>query len=235
MLFGEEAIEGAAQRDHAQLVARVPAEGAAAMGPVGSAAGEPGPPADFRDVDVDSLQMTQPRSVGVEHVGLHALTELGLIETLKDLGVNGVLRATIIGNVIGRMGHPGSELATWNWLQPCSALGELLELDFLSRSHRRLYRASDVLMKHREAIETRLFSRVRTLFDLQETVTDLINTCFAGAAGANRQARRGRSKEPSASATAARCLSAKPLSPNPISWRPIARSASAPHQEERRN
>ncbi|MCM8626647.1 hypothetical protein, partial [Accumulibacter sp.] len=39
-----EAIERAARRDHAQLVARVPAVGAAAMGPVGSAAGEPGPP-----------------------------------------------------------------------------------------------------------------------------------------------------------------------------------------------
>ena len=60
-----------------------------------------------------------------------------------------------------------------------------------------LYRASDVLMKHREVIETRLFSTARTLLDLQETVTlyDLSNTYFEGEAKHNRRARRGRSKE----------------------------------------
>jgi hypothetical protein len=142
--------------------------------------------ADFQEVDVDSLQMTQPRSVGVEHVGLHAASELGLIETLNELGVNGVVQASILGNLIGRMGQPGSELATWNWLQQHSALGELIDVDFLSMSHMSLYRASDVLMKHREVIETRLFSTARTLFDLQETVTlyDLSNTYFEGEAKA---------------------------------------------------
>jgi len=192
-----EPIERAAQRYHAQLVARAPAMDAAAEGPVASAAGEPRPAVDFQEVDVDSLQMTQPRSVGVEHVGLHALTELGLLDTLQGLGINGVVQASIMGNLIGRMGQPGSELATWNWLQQHSALGELLDVDFLSMSHMSLYRASDVLMKHREVIEARLFSSVRTLFNLQETVTlyDLSNTYFEGEANGNRKARRGRSKE----------------------------------------
>ena len=190
-----EQVERAAQNYHAQLVARAPTI-ALAAGAVGSVC-EPRPPADFQEVDVDSLQMTQPRSVGVEHVGLHAMTELGLIETLSELGVNGVLQASIIGNVIGRMGQPGSEIATWNWLRQHSALGELIDVDFLSMSHMCLYRASDVLMKHREVIETRLFSTARTLFDLQETVTlyDLSNTYFEGEASLNRKARRGRSKE----------------------------------------
>jgi hypothetical protein len=64
-------------------------------------------------------------------------------------------------------------------------------------SHMSLYRASDVLMKHREVIETRLFSSLQTLFDLEETVTlyDLTNTYFEGEATGNRKARRGRSKE----------------------------------------
>ncbi len=48
-------------------------------------AGEPRPSADFQEVDVDSLQMSNP-AVGVEHVGLHAASALGLIETLNDLG-----------------------------------------------------------------------------------------------------------------------------------------------------
>ena len=191
-----ESIERTAQRYHAQLVARAPTILSATEGAAGLA-GKPRRSADFQEVDVDSLQMTQPRSVGVEHVGLHAASALGLIETLNDLGVNGVVQASILGNLIGRMGQPGSELATWNWLQQHSALGELMDVDFLSMSHMGLYRASDVLMKHREVIETRLFSTARTLFDLQETVTlyDLSNTCFEGEAQLNRKARRGRSKE----------------------------------------
>jgi transposase len=141
--------------------------------------------------------MTQARSVGVEHVGLHAASELGLIETLNDLGVNGVVQASIMGNLIRRMGQPGSELATWNWLQQHSALGELMDVASCRCRTCCLYRASDVLMKHREVIETRLFSTARTLFDLQETVTlyDLSNTYFEGEAQLNRKARRGRSKE----------------------------------------
>jgi hypothetical protein len=50
----------------------------------------PRPPVTFVEVDIDSLQVMQPRSVGVEHVGLHALTELGIIDQLRELGVNGV-------------------------------------------------------------------------------------------------------------------------------------------------
>jgi hypothetical protein len=129
-LHCSEHIERAAQRYHAQLVARAPVVASATEGGTAGSAGEPRPPADFQEVDVDSLQMTQPRSVGVEHVGLHAASELGLIETLNELGVNGVVQASILGNLIGRMGQPGSELATWNWLQQHSALGELLDVDF---------------------------------------------------------------------------------------------------------
>ena len=166
-------IESAAQRYAGQLIVRAPISD-----PVAQAR----PPVTFVEVDIDSLQVMQPRSVGVEHVALHALTELGIIDQLRELGVNGVLRASIIGNLIGRMGHPGSERATWNWLQKQSALGELIDVDFLSMSHMALYRGSDVLMKHREAIEARLFGTVRTLFGLEETITlyDLTNTYFEG-------------------------------------------------------
>ena len=44
----------------------------------------------------------------------------------------------------------------------------------------RLYRASDALMAHREAIEHHLFDRAMDLFDFHPTVAlyDLTNTCF---------------------------------------------------------
>jgi transposase len=88
-------------------------------------------------------------------------------------------------------------LASWNWLCQTSALGELLDVDFEGLSPRRLYRASDALVKHRARIEAQLFERVRDLFGLEETITlfDLTNTYFEGEAAAQPMAVRGRSKE----------------------------------------
>lgn len=59
------------------------------------------------------------------------------------------------------------------------------------------YRASDVLMRHREAIEAALFARVSELFGLDWTVTlyDLTNTYFEGEAPSHPKAQRGHSKE----------------------------------------
>ncbi len=150
----------------------------------------------YAEVDVDSLELSQPRSVGVEHVGLHAAVELGLEEKLTELGVNGVMRASILGLVIGRMAKPASELATWGWLREHSALGELIDTDFNAMPLMRLYRASDELLKHRAEIEQHVFERARCLFHLEETITlyDLTNTYFEGDCTASKAA-RGRSKE----------------------------------------
>jgi transposase len=188
-------IEQAAQRYAGQLIARAPQPEQTADPCAPAVAAQS--PSDYQDVDINSLQLTQPRSVGVEHVGLHALTQLGLVEKLTELGINGVMRATILGNLIGRMAKPASELSTWHWLQTQSALGELLDVDYEGMSHMSLYRASDTLMCHRSAIEEHLFGTLQALFGLEETVTlyDLTNTYFEGAADANPKAAHGRSKE----------------------------------------
>ena len=152
---------------------------------------------DVQSVDVDSLALTQPRSVGVEHVALHAIAQLGLVDKLTALGIPAVGRACILGNLIARMAAPASELASWEWLQANSALGELLDVDFGALSHMRLYRASDALMHHRDTIEAHVFGAVTTLFAIEETVTlyDLTNTYFEGSAEGNDKAVHGHSKE----------------------------------------
>ncbi len=177
-----EAVETHAQALAARLVARAPA-----------AAGT----AEFVEVDVNSVELVQPRSVGVEHVGLHALAQLELEPLLASLGLNAITRAMILIQIVGRMAAPGSELATWNWLNDASALPELLDLSLPDLSIMRLYRAADALVKHQGAIEAHLFGRVRDLFGLEATVTlyDLTNTYFEGAAAAIPKARRGHSKE----------------------------------------
>ena len=182
-----ERIEAAAQRYAGQLVMSAPT--------IERTAAAPAP--DFREIDVDSVEDRQPRSVGVEHVGLAAMNQLGFVEKLRELGLNGASRAAVIGNVIGRMAKPASELATWKWLQRESGLGELIDVNFQAMSLMRLYRASDALVKHRAGIEDHLFARLRTLFALEETVTlyDLTNTYFEGQCAGNPKAALGRSKE----------------------------------------
>jgi hypothetical protein len=208
MLAEPEAIETLAQRYAARLIVAGP----------GSNAPEPAPPAVplavpsgpsaspaksavsnpvFAEVDVASLELTRPRSVGVEAAGLAAMDWLGIDPILADLGFNGIQRAAVAGSLIGRMAAPGSELATWRWLGERSALGELLGVNFDTMPLMQLYRISDLLVRHRDKIEEALFGRIQDLFGLPVTVTlyDLTNTYFEGTAAGNTKAALGRSKE----------------------------------------
>lgn len=182
-----------AESEAQRLVARLIAQEASLM-PAASASSESG---DYQSIDVDSMALVRPRSVGVEQLGLWAMAEAGMIELLEGLGFNGPQQAAAIGLIIGRMAAPGSELATYRWLGETSALGELLDIDYETMSLMQLYRCSDRLMQHREVIEGHLFNQITELFGLSCTVTlyDLTNTYFEGEASHNPKAKRGRSKE----------------------------------------
>jgi transposase len=152
---------------------------------------------DIQPVDVNSLEMTRPRTVGVEHAALWAMEQVRFLQLLEEIGLNGPQRAAAIGLIVGRMAEPGSELATHGWLCRRSGLGELIDTDFETMSLMQLYRASDLMMRKRDILESRLFSRVHDLFGLSCTVTlyDLTNTYFEGEAAGNPKAMRGHSKE----------------------------------------
>lgn len=180
-------LEGHAQHIYSQLIAlRAPLLASQDQGD-----------SDFQEVDVNSVQLTKPRSVGVEHVSLEALKDLELPKILERAGLNGAQQSAALGNIVARMCHPQSEWASGKWLSDSSALGELLDFDFESMSHMQLYRASDLLLKNKEKIEDALFNRVQDLFGFTPTVTlyDLTNTFFEGQAAGNAKAKRGRSKE----------------------------------------
>jgi len=155
--------------------------------------GRPDQGVDYHSVDLDSLELLRPRSVAIEHVALAALRQVGLDEKLAALGFNGPQGAAAIATLVARMAAPGSELATHQWLQVQSALGELIEYDFLRMEFKALYRISDQLLKHKAALEGFLYERERTLFDFEEIITlyDLTNTYFEG----NANAHLGKSKE----------------------------------------
>ncbi|MDX8383547.1 MAG: IS1634 family transposase [Ghiorsea sp.] len=152
---------------------------------------------DYCDVDINSLESSNLRSVGVEHLAYQALESLQLDTKLKELGFNASEVSAAMGTIIGRMAAPGSERSTHRWLQQESGLGDLIGSDFNQCSLSRMYRVSDLLLKHRDALETHLFERERDLFNLDCTITlyDLTNTFFEGGCQSNDLAARGRSKE----------------------------------------
>ncbi len=152
------AVEKAAQHIAAQLIAQqasaTPTVSAVADEP--SAPVEPGTivvpvqvaPTDMQTVDVDTLELSRPRTVGVEQVGLWALQQLDFMALMTSLGISGVQTAAIAGSMIARMAGVGSELATYKWLIKQSALGELIDADYEALSLMTLYRAADTLWKH---------------------------------------------------------------------------------------
>ena len=160
-------VEKAAQRIAAQLIEQravviktpLADEGhsSPAESPVAPVESVAAAPADLQAVDVDSLELTRPRTVGVEQLGLWAMQQLNFLDLLAQLGINGAHIAAIVGSIIGRMAGVGSELATHNWLMKQSALGELLEVDYQSLPLMTMYRAADALWKHSTRIEQTLF------------------------------------------------------------------------------
>ena len=202
-------VEAAAQRYAAQLQPRVtpvldetPAatsrsvEGSAAFSePVRRESGVASVASDL--VHADTLELLDPRSVGVESLALHAIAELGIAETLRAVGVDRVSVAAAVGQIVARMAHPASELATHAWLQRRSGLGELWGFDFQRLSLTRLYQVADVLWRQHEPLETALYQRVSAVFDLHDTIAlyDLTNTYFEGLAAGIASAKRGHSKE----------------------------------------
>jgi hypothetical protein len=187
-------VEAQAQRYAAQIIARQGLE-ADTGGEAATAAAE-----RFQEVDLSTLDLVRLRRVGVEHAALTALRQLGFEDKLAELGFNRPQIAASVGNVVGRIAAPASELATDDWLRQRTALGELIGYDYEAMGLQQLYRSSDALLKHRDALETletHLFGTAQSLFGLTEAITlyDLTNTYFEGVAGDIAKAKRGRSKE----------------------------------------
>lgn len=152
---------------------------------------------DLRSVDLCSLELMNSRTVGGEAVALSALRQVKLDEKLHALGFNPKQISAAMGNIIGRMVQPGSELSTHQWLQEHSALGELLDCDYAQQSLSALYRASDLLWKHHAEIESFVYRQHCAQFNVEETITlfDLTNTFFEGTGKYNDHTAYGHSKE----------------------------------------
>jgi len=153
--------------------------------------------ADFNTIDVTSIEQSEPRTVGSEHLLLQMADQLGLQNKLKELGLSKKEIALSLGTIIARATAPASERATHTWLTQHSGLGELIDYDFQKSSLNNLYEISDVLLQHKEALEKHLEITEEKFHGYQNTITlyDLTNTYMEGQAKGNPKAAHGVSKE----------------------------------------
>jgi transposase len=152
---------------------------------------------DYQRVDIDTIDNELPRSVGAEHVVCETIRVLGLDDLLITLGFNKPARDAALGVIAARLIAPSSERAAHVWLQTMSALDDLLDADFGTLSQDRVYRVSDMLLRHKKEIEDHLRVKECRLFNLEEKILlyDLTNTFFEGTGKYNGKAHFGVSKE----------------------------------------
>ena len=148
---------------------------------------------DYQVIDVNSVDTEDARTVGAEHVIYETIKELEIDQKLTSLGLSRLQTAVALAVIAGRMIVPGSERATHQWMQNVTALDELLGIDFSEVSLDSVYKASDLLLKHKDALEEHLRGTEGRLFSLQEKIIlyDLTNTFFEGSGKFNPKARYG--------------------------------------------
>jgi transposase len=179
---------------HAQQYAALLIQKRSAVKP---AAGSSAPAADYEEIDINSLEPTQVRTIGAEHAAWAMVQRLDLSGILEDCGISGRDNLTACIATAARMVHPASELGTHQWLQALSGLCELAGSSIEEISLSRLYRVSDQVYRHHKAIEAGLRVSEQQLFGCSDKIYlyDLTNTYFESPIGSSRIKRYGRSKE----------------------------------------
>jgi hypothetical protein len=119
--------------------------------------------AECESVDLGTLQVTGMRSVGVEHLALWAVRELGLEALLQALGMPQRRIATVLALIVSRMAQPLITRGALRRWTETSALGELLEVDFQSFAPQLVERAADSLFRCRRSVEAHVAARLADL------------------------------------------------------------------------
>jgi transposase len=187
----DEKIERAAQRYASELLARLSVE---VTTPENN---QENFPPEFTHIDVNSIETSEPRSVGAEHLMLKMASQLKLPEQLKSLGFSETDISTALCSIIARAVNPSSERAAHTWLCSQSGLGELLDFDIKKMSLDKLYQISDKLLENKQNLELHFEKIEKEFHGYKSTLAlyDLTNIYMEGQAKANKKASFGVSKE----------------------------------------
>jgi transposase len=153
-------------------------------------------PADYRNVDVNSVTTSQSKSIGAEYVIADQMNRYGLAAILQRLDFSAKQIDYAKELIIGRAVHPSSERELARWIEDDSAVKELIGSDERVYDNA-LHRTALLLWEHRVSIEQSLRQAAKELFLLDEAIIlyDLTNTYFEGKKSGSIRAQFGKSKE----------------------------------------
>jgi len=148
-------------------------------------------------INIHSIETSEPRTVGAEHLLLQMAHQLELPKQLQELGLSQADISIALGSIIARATSPCSERATYKWLCTHSGVGELLDFDFQKTPLVKLYQVSDKLLSHKTALENHFEAIESKFHGYKSTIAryDLTNTYMEGQAKSNPKAFHGLSKE----------------------------------------
>lgn len=156
---------------------------------------------EWVEVNIGGIRTERTRDFGGIWLGLELLRRLGLLEFLRRVLPKGredlcwADLACVL--IIARLCHPSSELYIAEHFYDHSALADLLGIPGEKVYDNRLYRALDMLLPHKEALEAHLRERFGELFGISYDLLlyDVTSTYFEGEAARNVQAKRGYSRD----------------------------------------
>ena len=153
------------------------------------------------EIDAKRVRVENRRDFGGPWLGLQLVEQLGLkdfFQRAMPAGQEDIpwsLMALVL--VLCRLCHPSSELQIAEHFYAQSALADVLGIPAEKVNEQRLYRALDMLLPHKEALEAFLKNRLGELFELEYDLLlyDVTSTYFEGMAVANPLAQRGYSRD----------------------------------------
>ncbi len=152
---------------------------------------------ELETVDIQSLQVSESRSLGPELAVKKMWDDLGLEDILHDNGLTKRQISVAQALVFGKLIAPGSERATWGWFNERTSLGEMTPEDIRGLGKDSFYETGDLLFSFKDKIENALCQRETSLFNLDRRLFlfDLTNVFFEGNCLKNELGFRGKSKE----------------------------------------
>ncbi len=153
---------------------------------------------DYQEVDINSIEQLESKSVGGEWLVNQAFDEFEIEALFKSIGMTDKEIAIAEQLLTTKMIHPSSELEAERWLKENSGATELYSTDDDHPVSRyRLYKAADHMYKHKDDIEKHLYSKTYDMFSgrSQIVIYDLTNMYFEGQMRNSKKAKFSRSKE----------------------------------------
>jgi hypothetical protein len=152
--------------------------------------------AEFHNINIKELEVNDVKTFGAEHLCKQVLDRLGLRECFTSLGMNEKQTNKALLSIAGRAIFSSSEYKTAQILETGSELQDCFGID-TKITHKQLYAIADTLYSNKQAIDSFLYKRINTLFNLEDklVIFDISNTYFETRKANSTLAKYGRSKE----------------------------------------